>query len=127
MAEGTVFSLDRTVLKSVDDEAGYWQYEGGNLIKEGKKVGIFMAVRRGFDPLLDPAFNASTYKLTLLFSGDSPPQNMTLQGAWDFMAGGCGSVSAISEGLAAANGAWFTVVGDKLTIQASWEDQTSQA
>ncbi len=120
MAEGTIFSLKRNLLKNVDDSAGMWQYAGGDVEQNGQKVGTYISMSRVLSKP-DPAFNTSTYSLTIMFSGATPPQNMTLQGVWDYTAGqAIGSVSAISEDLEGADGAPFTIEGDQLLVKAIW-------
>ncbi len=121
MAEGTILSLKRNTLDNVNDSAGIWQYAGGDVEQNGQKVGIYISMARKLTKM-DPAFNTSTYSLTLFFSGSIPSQNMTLQGVWDSTAAGgaIGSVSAISEGLEGADGAPFTIEGDQLLIKAIW-------
>ena len=120
MNGGTVFDLKRTTLKNVDDDAGRWQYEGGAVFKSGTQVGNYMSTKRViFD--VSPALNAAMLTLTIFFSGEDPPQNITLQGTHDFNNGGeIGSVSAASLGCEGADGALFSRVGDTLTIMASW-------
>ena len=120
MAEGTIFSLKRNLLENVDDSAGTWQYAGGDVEQNGQKVGIYISMRRVVNKM-DPAFNTSTYSLTLIFSGTIPSPNITLQGVWDATAGGAiGSVSATSEDLGGADRAPFTIEGDQLLIKAIW-------
>lgn len=114
-----LYTLEQTQLTNVDDKAGRWQYQGGDVVQAGKKVGVFIAVRRVLDNLA-PDFNGATYTATLLFSGSTPAQNLTIQGSWDYSGSGCGSVSAISEDLEGADGANYTIEGDQLLIKAVW-------
>ena len=86
---------------------------------KGKKVGVYIAIRRVLNNL-GPAFNGATYTATLFFSGSTPAQNITLQGSWDYSGSGCGSVSAISADLEGADGAYYTITGSKLVINAVW-------
>ncbi len=119
MSEGTVFKLEKTLFEVVEDKAGSWSYEGGNLLKEDKKVGGYIMTRR---LLTTDLYNSSTLTLNLVFSGQVPPENMTLQGVWEFQSGtSCGSVSAASESFEGAIRAPFTIKDDELLIKVSWD------
>lgn len=120
MSDGTVFTLDRTVMKGVDDDAGSWLFEGGKVLQNGKQVGEYQSAQRVVSGAL-PDFNNAPMTMSILFSGQSPAQNMTLQGVHDYDSGNeIGSVAAISSGLEGADGAFFSREGDTLTIQAVW-------
>jgi hypothetical protein len=121
MSEGTVFTLNRKVLEGVDDDAGSWLFEGGDVLQDGQKVGGYQSAQRVVTGALSPEFNQAPMTMTILLSGQSPAQNMTLQGVHDYGSGNeIGSVAAISSGLEGADGAFFSREGDTLTIQAIW-------
>ncbi len=121
MSEGTVFKLEKTLLENVEDKAGLWNYEGGNLLKEGKKVGAYITTSRVLNTNQD--LNISTFTSSLFFSGKTPPENLTLQGVWECQSGtSCGSVSAASESLEGAIRAPFTIKdADELLIKVAWD------
>jgi hypothetical protein len=108
-------TLDREVLKNVDDDAGRWQYSGGKAIHDGKHTANYASVKRVI-------FNATSQQntamltITLFFIGEKPPQFITLQGTHDFSSGKqIGSVSAASSDYAGYIGSSFTA--DKKTIR----------
>jgi hypothetical protein len=96
---GTVsVSLVRDSLLNVDDPAGRWQHEGGDIVKGGSVVGQYAITRRvtwgGTDTL-----NTAMVTVTLFFTnGTGAPHNVTLQGAHNYSTGRFGgSVSAASN------------------------------
>jgi hypothetical protein len=96
---GTVsVSLVRSTLQNVDDPAGRWQHEAGDITKGGVVVGQYAITRRvtwgGTDTL-----NTAMTTVTLFFgNGSAAPHNITLQGAHSYSSGRfAGSVSAASN------------------------------
>ena len=96
---GTVsLSLVRSTLQNVDDPAGRWQFEGGDIVKSGSVVGQYAIHRRvtygGTDTM-----NTAMTTITLFFANrTSAPHNVTLHGAHSFTDGRfAGSVSAASN------------------------------
>jgi len=112
----TVFELVRECLNNVDDVAGYWQVEGGQVVDEDKKeVGTYSSVTRvscGTAKL-----NTGQLWLTIFLLGANPPENITLHGARELSTGSeVGSVSAASGAMAALIEKQFHRVGNILTI-----------
>jgi hypothetical protein len=111
-------TLDQQSLVDVDDVAGRWQFEGGRVLRDGKRVADYAGTRRTVTGGTDGQ-NVATLTLTLFFldqagqAGDS----MTLQGSYRSSSGGAvGSVSAASSGLADRIGAQFSQVGRTLLV-----------
>lgn len=96
-AGSVTLTLNRASLTNVDDAAGRWQHEGGQILKNGAVVGNYAAHRRVTFGGTN-AQNTAMLTMTLFFNGQFPPQNVTLQGSHDFGSGRyIGSVSAASS------------------------------
>jgi hypothetical protein len=96
---GTVsLTLVRSTLQNVDDPAGRWQFEGGDIVKAGSVVGQYAIHRRVTYGGTD-AQNTAMTTVTLFFANrTSAPHNITLHGAHSFNDGRfAGSVSAASN------------------------------
>ena len=97
---GTVtLQLVRSSLTNVNDAAGLYQHEGGNVKKSGATIGQYLIVRRVTNPATSPLNTAAT-SITLFIgtSSATAPNNITLQGAHNFSAGNFrGSVSAAAN------------------------------
>ena len=98
MAGGVQLTLARLSLTNVEDAAGRWQHEGGNIQKGTATVGQY-AIHRRITKDGTTVQNTAMETVTLFFSNTgSPPQNVTLQGAHHFSNGNfAGSVSAASN------------------------------
>ena len=109
------FNLVRECLNNVDDVAGRWQIEGGQVLQGRKHVANYSSVKRvscGTEQQ-----NTAMLWLTLFFLKGKPPENMTLHGAHDFNTGGeTGSVSAASPAFATHIGKQFKRVVNTLTV-----------
>lgn len=109
------FNLVRECLNNVDDVAGRWQIEGGQVLQGRKHVANYSSVKRvscGTEQQ-----NTAMLWLTLFFLKGKPPENMTLHGAHDFNSGGeIGSVSAASPAFATHIGKQFKRVVNTLTV-----------
>ena len=111
------FTLDRSVLKNVDDDAGRWQYSGGKANQKGKHTADYVSFKRVTFHAA-PQQNTAMLTITMFFIGELPPQFITLQGTHDFNTGKqIGSVSSASIDYAAYIGGSFTT--DKKTIRIS--------
>lgn len=111
-----VLNLKREALTNVDDAAGRWQFDGGEVYQKAKHVAHYASVKRVVFKATE-AQNTAMLTITLFWLGKQPPENMTLQGSHDFNSGGqIGSVSAASAAFAARIGKQFKRVGDTLTI-----------
>jgi hypothetical protein len=110
--------LKRLTLENVDDKAGRWQFEGGQVLQKQKRVANYATVRRVVNKGTEEQ-NTAILTTTIFFLGKQPPENMTLQGAHDFNSGDqIGSVSAASRQYAAYIGKTFsTSKSQKLTIK----------
>jgi hypothetical protein len=110
--------LKRLTLEGVTDKAGVWEFVGGQVFQAGKHVANFAMVLRVVKKGTDEQ-NTAMLTTTLFFLGKQPPENMTLQGAHDYMSGDqTGSVSAASGQYAAYIGKGFsTSKAQKLTIK----------
>jgi hypothetical protein len=112
------FVLVRHSLNNVDDVAGRWQHEGGEVLEKGKKAGHYASTKRvtwgGTD-----AQNTAMLTLTIFLSRSrsGAPENITLQGSHDFNTGNeIGSVSAASVSRATLRGKSFTRIVNTITI-----------
>ncbi len=110
--------LTHLVLENVDDKAGRWQFEGGQVFQKGKHVANYAPVRRVVNKGTQEQ-NTAILTTTILFLGKQPPENMTLQGVHDYNSGDqTGSVSAASGQYAAYIGkAFSTTKSQKITIK----------
>lgn len=101
VAGSVVLQLVRiSALTSVNDTAGRWQHEGGNILSGGLKVGQYALTRRITNSGTTSPLNTAMTTITLFFATRSgtAPENVTLQGAHDFTANNFrGSVSAASN------------------------------
>ena len=93
-----IFQLTPVVTNFVNDVAGLWQFEGGQVAQGGSQVGNYACVRRvvykGSDQDDQDSAMVTT---TIFFLGNLPPENITLQGVHRFAGGwDLGSVSAAS-------------------------------
>jgi len=123
-AGAVTLTLTRTTLINVNDAAGVWQHQAGDILKSGVKVGQYILQRRVTNGVNDA--NAGMTTLTLFFTPTSTgfvPQNVTLQGAHIFSSGSFrGSVSAASNNyswIIGADAVYVTVGGstnEALTI-----------
>src|SRR4030095_11787059 len=109
------YSLKRECLTNVEDAAGRFQVEGGQVLQNRKHVGNYSSLKRISCGTHQQ--NTAMLWITLFFFDQQPPQNMTLHGSHDFNSGGeIGSVSAASTTFAARIGKQFKRVVNKLTI-----------
>jgi hypothetical protein len=96
MAVSMSLVLKRDTLTNVDDAAGRWQHEGGTALRGTTVIANYATVRRVTNGGTN-AQNTAMLTTTLFFTGTTPPENITLQGAHDFSSGNeIGSVSATS-------------------------------
>jgi hypothetical protein len=106
-----VFELKRLALTNVDDPAGRWQFEGGQVLQGREQVGNYASVKRvTFKGTDQNGQNTASVTTTLFFLGaTNPPQSLTVEGAHDFSSGNeTGSVSAASASHAANIGKQYT-------------------
>jgi hypothetical protein len=109
------YTLVRECLNNVDDVAGRWQIEGGQVLQGKRKVANYSSVKRVSCGTEEQ--NTAMLWLTLFFLKGKPPENMTLHGAHDFNTGGeIGSVSAASSAFATHIGKQFKRVVNTLTV-----------
>ena len=109
------YTLVRECLNNVDDVAGRWQIEGGQVLQGKRKVANYSSVKRVSCGTAEQ--NTAMLWLTLFFLKGKPPENMTLHGAHDFNTGGeIGSVSAASSAFATHIGKQFKRVVNTLTV-----------
>jgi hypothetical protein len=86
-AQSLTLTLERLSLDNVDDPAGRWQHEGGQVrCANGTHIANYAAYRRVTFSGTSPQ-NTAMLTLTLFFLGANPPENITLQGAHDFNSG----------------------------------------
>lgn len=119
----TTLTLTRGSLTNVNDAAGSWQIEGGQLFNGGRQIGDYACTRRtvtvgagGTSPQ-----NTAMLTCTLFISGGRPPENVTFQGAHDYSSGGyIGSVSAASGSYAFLRGATFSGNTGAGTVTLTW-------
>ena len=109
------YTLVRECLNNVEDVAGRWQIEGGQVLQGKRKVANYSSVKRVSCGTEEQ--NTAMLWLTLFFLKGKPPENMTLHGAHDFNSGGeIGSVSAASPTFATHIGKQFKRVVNTLTV-----------
>jgi hypothetical protein len=100
-AAGSVsLQLVSVTLRNVDDAAGRWQHEGGNILKGTTKVGQYALTRRVTTSGTTAPLNTAMTTITLFFAtaAGTAPENVTLQGSHDFTLGNFrGGVSAASN------------------------------
>ncbi len=102
------YRLRRLTLTNVNDAAGRWQHEGGDVLNSSNlKIGKYALHRRVTFGGTDEQ-NTAMVTLTIFYLGSKPPRNITLQGSHDFSSGRyIGGVSATSSGLGVLNDASF--------------------
>jgi hypothetical protein len=94
------FHTVRNALTNVDDAAGRWQHEGGDLLVRDQKIGHYAITRRVTFGGTDQQNTAMVTMTLFFYKSGSPPMNLTLQGDHDFSSGKyIGSVSAASSTL----------------------------
>lgn len=106
-----VLELKRLALTNVDDPAGRWQFEGGQVFQKTEHVANYESVKRvTFHGTDQNGQNTASVATTLFFLGaTNPPHNITLEGAHDFSSGNeTGSVSAASPPYAVHIGKTYT-------------------
>jgi hypothetical protein len=109
-----VFQLKQLALTNVNDPAGRWQFEGGQVLENANHVANFASIKRvTFKGTDQDGQNTASVTTTLFFLGAAnPPHNVTLEGAHDFTSGNeLGSVSAASVPFAPNIGKQYTLVG----------------
>jgi hypothetical protein len=121
-AQSLTLTLQRSgALINVDDAAGRWQHEGGEILCPGGQTQVgHYSIHRRVTFTGTAAQNVAMLTATLFFeTATNPPQTITLQGAHDFDNGGyTGSVSAASGAFAAVRRQSFSgsTATDQLTI-----------
>lgn len=109
-----VYQLKQLALTNVNDPAGRWQFEGGQVLENAKHVANFASIKRvTFKGTDQDGQNTASVTTTLFFLGTTnPPHNITLEGAHDFSSGNeTGSVSAASVPFAPNIGKQYTLAG----------------
>ncbi len=110
------YQLKREVLRNVDDQAGRWQFEGGEALVGDKVVAHYGSEKRVIFKGTE-AQNTAMLRMTIFFEGKEPPENITLEGSHDFNSGSeMGSVSAASATFTPHIGKPFERIGDTLSI-----------
>jgi hypothetical protein len=106
-----VYLLKQLALTNVNDPAGRWQFEGGQVLQNKEHVANYASIKRvTFKGTDQNGQNTASVTTTLFYLGETnPPQNVTLEGAHDFSSGNeTGSVSAASVPFAANIGKQYT-------------------
>lgn len=123
-AGAVALQLVRTSLNNVDDAAGRFQHEGGNIVKSKVTIGQYLIIRRVTTPATSTMNVAATTITLFLGTGSTTaPNNITLQGAHNFSAGNFrGSVSAASNRYSFLQGAdaTYTAATGTETLVMSW-------
>ena len=112
-----VFTLVPGCNNNINDAAGLWAIEGGQVLQNKVHVADYSIVKR--TSCGTKAQNTSMLWLTLFFleSSTSGPQNMTLHGSHDLGTGQeAGSVSAATAAFTAHIGKTFSRIGNTLTV-----------
>jgi hypothetical protein len=111
----TLDMVGTVALTNVDDNAGRFQYDGGDLLLNGVDVGHFLLERRVI-------FNATTTNqsaVTVTLILDGGDETVVLMGTHSFSSGaGKGGVAAASSGFSFLADGTFTydTVADTLTL-----------
>lgn len=109
------YTLKRQCLDNVEDKAGRFQVEGGQLLQDKRHVANYSSLKRISCGTHEQ--NTAMLWITLFFLGHQPPENITLHGSHDFNSGNeIGSVSAASTAFAAHIGKQFKRTGNTLAI-----------
>jgi len=106
-----VLELKQLALTNVDDAAGRWQFEGGQVFQRTEHIANYASVKRvTFKGTDQNGQNTASVTTTLFFLGaTNPPHSITLEGAHDFSSGNeTGSVSAASPPFSAHIGKTYT-------------------
>jgi len=106
-----VLELKQLALTNVDDAAGRWQFEGGQVFQRTEHIANYASVKRvTFKGTDQNGQNTASVTTTLFFLGaTNPPHSITLEGAHDFSSGNeTGSVSAASPPNSAHIGKTYT-------------------
>ena len=125
-AGSVALTLTRTTLTNVNDAAGLWQHQAGDIMKSGVKVGQYLLTRRVTTGGSTAPLNTAATQITLFFATASgtAPQNITLQGAHDFGPGNFrGSVSGASNRftwIQGADASYSSLAGGSLSLGLSW-------
>jgi hypothetical protein len=112
-------TLNQLSLTNVDDAAGRWQFEGGQVFQENRHVADYASTKRVVTGGTG-AQNTAMLTLTLFFIGQpqQPAEDMTCQGSHDVGSGDeIGSVSAASTAFSSYIGKQFKRSGTALIIQ----------
>ncbi|WP_347986795.1 hypothetical protein [Methylomonas sp. AM2-LC] len=101
MAGSTTLVLKRNTLQNVNDAAGLWQYDAGQVFQGTTQVGYYQATNR-VTTKGGAVLNAAAETITVFLDDaqlkGSAPRNITLEGAHDYSSGNFqGSVSAASS------------------------------
>jgi hypothetical protein len=78
-ADSVTVNTVRNTLTNVDDAAGRWQYEGGQIYLSGSYVADYAITRRIISGGTDNQ-NTAMLTMTIFVIGAHPPANLTLQG-----------------------------------------------
>lgn len=125
-AAGAVsLQLVRSSLNNVNDAAGRFQHEGGDVKKSGTTIGQYLIIRRVTTPATSPLNTAATTITLFLGTGSTTsPQNITLQGAHNFTSGNFrGGVSAASNRynwILGADSTYSSAAAGTSTLVMSW-------
>ena len=87
------YTLVRECLNNVEDVAGRWQIEGGQVLQGKRKVANYSSVKRISCGTQEQ--NTAMLWVTLFFLKGEPPQNMTLHGSHDFNRGARSAASVL--------------------------------
>lgn len=111
-------TLTRTSsLTNVDDSAGRWQFDGGEVRSAGTLVAHYARTKRVIFGGGTDVQNTAMLTITIFVLGADPPENVTLQGSHSFNTGGIkGSVSATSPGFPVPGAQGVTFHGDDTAL-----------
>jgi len=106
--------VKKSTLTNVNDAEGRWQFDGGDVMLNGSKVGHYVRKKRvSFG--VPSSVNRSTMEMTIIWAtGD---YNFTVQGSHYFGTGlQVGGVSATSPGFTAFENAKFSGSSSSITL-----------
>jgi hypothetical protein len=122
-AHAATYNLKRLSLVNVNDAAGRWQFEGGQVFQNSTHVANYAVVRRVvFGGTDRDGQNTAMVTMEFFFLGKgvrpgAAPENITFQGSHSFSSGDeIGSVSAASPLFAGSRGRSFSRKGNTVTF-----------
>jgi hypothetical protein len=103
-------TLEREHGRNFDDDAGRWVLEWGKVFYNGRHVANYARYVR---QMIGSLHVTGMLTMTIFTLGGQPPDNVTLQGSYDF------AVHKATGGVSAASRRWASYVGSHFTQSAN--------